>query len=139
MADPDLRVAVGLIRVGGCYLLASRSPDRPGGGIWELPGGKLRPEESPERALNRELAEELGIAVTSAEAYPAFDHAQTDYAVRLFPFLVTAYTGEPEGREGQSLRWAAQAELWAEADAMPGANGPLLRHLAGHGLFDVSS
>lgn len=129
-------MAVGLVRVDGRYLLASRSPDRPGGGVWELPGGKLHPEESPGRALTRELAEELGIAVTAVEAYPAFDHAQPEYAVRLYPFLVTAYTGEPEGREGQTLRWAAQGELWAEADAMPGANGPLLRHLAGFGLFD---
>jgi len=132
-------VAVGLVRVDGRYLLASRSPDRPGGGVWELPGGKLRPGEPPDRALIRELAEELGIAVTDAEAYPAFDHTQPDYAVRLYPFLVTAYNGEPEGREGQSLRWVDRGELWAEADAMPGANGPLLRHLAGFGLFDPPS
>lgn len=138
-ADPDLQVAVGLIRRGESYLLGSRAPDRPGGGIWEFPGGKLRAGESPERALRRELAEELGIRVVAAEPYPAFDHAQPEYAVRLYPFLITDFTGTPEGLEGQSLRWAEQARLWAEAAAMPGANGPLLRHLAGLGLFDPPS
>ena len=133
--DTKLYVAVGLIRSREHFLLASRDPDRPGGGIWEFPGGKLEVGEAPDAALCRELAEEVGIEVTAAREYPAFDHAGR-YEVRLYPFLVTGFDGEPRGLEGQSLRWAEQAELWAEAAAMPGANGPLLRHLAGYGLFD---
>jgi len=133
---PGLRVAVGLVRRDGHFLLGSRDPERPGGGTWEFPGGKLEPGEAAKAALARELVEEVGIQVVAARPYPAFDHAQGDFAVRLYPFLVTAFSGEPEGREGQALRWAEQAELWAEAAAMPGANGPLLRHLAGQGLFD---
>jgi len=131
--SPDLQVAVGLILAEGHYLLASRDPDRVGGGIWEFPGGKLEGGEAADVALARELAEELGITVTRAQPYPAFDHAET-YAVRLFPFLVTGYQGTPAGREGQALRWAAAGELRAEAPEMPGANGPLLAHLAACGL-----
>jgi len=129
-------VAVGLIQQGQHFLLGSRAPDRPGGGTWEFPGGKLEEGEAAGAALLRELREELGIAVVTYEPYPPFEHAQTDYTVRLYPFLVTAFTGQPEGREGQDVRWVEKAELWAEAVAMPGANAPLLRHLAGHGLFD---
>jgi len=131
--EPDLHVAVGLIRLDGCFLLASRDPQRVGGGTWELPGGKLEAGESAGAALTRELAEELGITVTAATPYPPYDHAGT-YAVRLYPFLVTAYDGNPAGREGQSLRWVRGEELWAEAADMPGANGPLLAHLAASGL-----
>lgn len=132
-SQPDLHVAVALIHSDGCYLLASRDPDRVGGGTWEFPGGKLEPGEAARAALARELAEELGIAVGAPRAYPAYDHAG-DYAVRLYPFLVTEFAGRPTGREGQTLRWAAASELWAEAATMPGANGPLLHHLAACGL-----
>ncbi|MEF8793424.1 NUDIX domain-containing protein [Thiohalorhabdus sp.] len=132
-SEPALHVAVGLIHRDGYYLLASRDPDRRGGGVWELPGGKLEAGEGARAALARELAEELGIAVGASRAYPPFDYAG-DYAVRLYPFVVTDFTGRPTGREGQALRWAAVPDLWAEAAAMPGANGPLLRHLAQCGL-----
>ena len=81
-SHPELHVAVGLIRLDGHFLLASRDPDRVGGGGWEFPGGKLEPGEAAATALARELAEELGIAVVSAHPYSAFDHAGT-YAVRL--------------------------------------------------------
>ena len=132
--DPDLHVAVGLIRLDGHYLLASRDPDRVGGGVWEFPGGKLEPGEAADAALGRELVEELGIAVVSAHPYPPFDHAG-GYAVRLYPYLVDGFEGQPVGREGQALRWAQAAELWREAASMPGANGPLLHHLAACGLL----
>jgi 8-oxo-dGTP diphosphatase len=133
MPEPDLHVAVGLIRHDGHYLLASRDPERVGGGVWEFPGGKLEDGEAADAALARELAEELGIVVVSAHPFPVFDHAG-GYAVRLYPFLVEAFEGEPTGREGQALRWAAAAQLRAEAAHMPGANGPLLHHLAACGL-----
>ena len=133
LTDPDLHVAVGLIQLHGHFLLASRDPDRVGGGIWEFPGGKLEDGEAADAALARELREEIGIAVVSAHPYPPFEHAG-GYAVRLYPYLVDAFEGEPAGREGQTLRWAPAAELWAEAAAMPGANGPLLHHLAACGL-----
>ncbi|MFB6261009.1 MAG: (deoxy)nucleoside triphosphate pyrophosphohydrolase [Thiohalorhabdaceae bacterium] len=131
--EPALHVAVGLIHAAGRYLLTSRDPDRVGGGSWEFPGGKLEPGETAQAALARELAEELGIAPEDYRAFPPYDHTG-GYAVRLYPFLVTEFAGHPAGREGQTLRWVLASELWAEAAAMPGANGPLLHHLAHCGL-----
>ncbi|NIP83684.1 MAG: NUDIX domain-containing protein, partial [Gemmatimonadetes bacterium] len=89
-----------MIHRAGQYLLASRDPERTGGGIWEFPGGKLEPGEDAVTALARELAEELGIGVVTARDYPSFDHAAGCH-LRLYPFLVTDFDGEPAGREGQ--------------------------------------
>ena len=128
-----LDVAVALIRSSESCLLTSRAPDRPGGGIWELPGGKVEAGEAPADALARELVEELGIQPRRPEACPPLEHSGSDIAVRLHPFVVTAFSGQPEGREGQQLRWVAEDELWAQAPAMPGANEALLHHLARNG------
>ena len=56
-----LVAACALIDVDGCVLLAKRPPGRPLAGLWEFPGGKVEPGETPEAALIRELEEELGI------------------------------------------------------------------------------
>ena len=63
--DSGPQVAVGVICRHGLLLAAQRPDEKPLGGYWELPGGKLEANESPEEALRRELAEELGIKVES--------------------------------------------------------------------------
>lgn len=132
---PFLDVAVALIRSGDSYLLTSRAPERPGGGEWELPGGKLETREAPADALARELTEELGIQPLRPRACPPLEHSRPDLAVRLHPFVVTDYSGQPEAREGQRLSWVAEGELWSQAPAMPGANEALLHHLARQGCL----
>lgn len=80
-------------------------------GSWEFPGGKLEPGESPLTGLKRELAEELGIRVDSAEPLLELSHRYPDRYVRLDVWWVVAYSGEVESREGQALRWVAAAAL----------------------------
>jgi 8-oxo-dGTP diphosphatase len=106
----DVAAAI-LIRPDGAVLLAQRPPGKVYPGYWEFPGGKLEPGEAPRHALERELAEELGIVVVSAEPFLEVSHAYPDRQVQLDVWAVAAYTGEPKPREGQPLRWVTVEEL----------------------------
>ena len=73
-----LVVAAALVGPDGMVLLHRRAFGAVHGGLWEFPGGKVNPGESPESALARELAEELGIAVEEADLAPVgFASGQT--------------------------------------------------------------
>lgn len=61
--DEPVRVVAAVIIRDGCVLACRRNPDRSAGGLWEFPGGKVEPGESPEDALTREIREELGVVI----------------------------------------------------------------------------
>lgn len=123
----DVAAAV-LLREDGAFLLARRPAGKVYAGWWEFPGGKVEAGERAERALSRELREELGIGVRVA--YPwitrvfAYEHA----TVRLHFFRVAAWDGVPRPREGQQLAW--QHIGGPIADPLLPANGPVLRSLS---------
>jgi 8-oxo-dGTP diphosphatase len=99
-------VAVGvLIDAQGRFLLTSRPSDKVYAGYWEFPGGKLEPGETVEQALQRELHEELGIAIGPAEPWKVelmdYPHAR----VRLHFCKVYRWTGEFQMRERQQMAW----------------------------------
>jgi 8-oxo-dGTP diphosphatase len=99
-------VAVGvLIDRDGRFLLTSRPAGKPYAGYWEFPGGKLEAGESVERALRRELHEELGIAIGAVQPWRVeivdYPHAR----VRLHFCKVLAWHGAFEMREGQQMAW----------------------------------
>ena len=99
-------VAVGvMIAPDGRYLMAQRPADKPYGGYWEFPGGKLEAGESVEAALARELHEELGIEVTESLRWHTLEHDYPHAYVRLYFCKVTGWRGEPHSREGQALTW----------------------------------
>ena len=105
-------VAAGILRdPAGRILIAQRPPGGHVGGFWEFPGGKLNPAERPVQALERELREELGVAVETATPFMTYRHAYPERIVELHVFLVERYSGEPRGIEGQPLRWVTVAEL----------------------------
>lgn len=109
---PALHVLVGLIAdERGRILINQRRPGTHMAGFWEFPGGKLADGETPRQALDRELAEELGITVLDAEPFMQHRHDYPDRRVLLDVWRVTGYTGVPQGLEAQALAWVPAAEL----------------------------
>ena len=123
-----IAVAVGILEDAHGRILVGRRPDhKHQGGKWEFPGGKIELGETMPAALARELHEELGINLQAACPMLRVRHQYPDQNVLLDVWRVTEYTGEPHGREGQSLRWVDTAEL-AQLD-LPSADIPILRAL----------
>ena len=121
-------VAAGILQdVAGRVLISERLCDGPFNGLWEFPGGKISDGESAADALQRELAEELGIAVTHSHAFMDLHHEYPDRIVDLEFFLVTQWQGEPRGLEGQDIRWVHPSDL-DEAALLP-ADAPVLQQL----------
>ena len=103
---PDFVVAGALFR-GGKVLIQQRPEGKPGAGLWEYPGGKIEEGETPLVTLRRELGEELGIIVSTAEPVSFAFH---DHIVLLL-FACNRWAGEPEGKEGQTTKWVSSSEL----------------------------
>ena len=107
-----LRVAAGILFDGrGRVLIAERVGGGPFQGMWEFPGGKIGDGESPEQALARELAEELGIEMGAVEHFMHLEHDYPDRSVSIHFFLVSGWRNNPAGLEGQALRWVPPASL----------------------------
>jgi 8-oxo-dGTP diphosphatase len=99
-------VAVGVLIDGeGRFLLTSRPPGKAYAGYWEFPGGKVEAGESIEQALRRELLEEIGVTIASAEPWKVemFDYPHA--LVRLHFCRVHRWSGDFEMREGQQMAW----------------------------------
>jgi 8-oxo-dGTP diphosphatase len=121
-------VAAGILRdATGRVLISERLCDGPFDGLWEFPGGKIAPGETAADALKRELAEELGIAMTAARPFMELHHEYPDRTVDLEFFLVSDWRGEPAGLEGQGIRWLQADELDPE-ELLP-ADKPVIEAL----------
>lgn len=123
----DVAAAV-IQRPDGAFLLAQRPPGKVYAGYWEFPGGKVEPGEPPDRALARELREELGIDI--GPAYPWITRVYTypHGTVRLKFFRVFDWRNDPHPREDQAIAWQACGAPMA-APMLP-ANAPVLASLA---------
>jgi 8-oxo-dGTP diphosphatase len=113
LCDPDQRV-----------LIAQRPMDKPMGGLWELPGGKMQVNESPETCLVRELYEELGIK-THTSCFSAFtfvSHRYDRFHLLMPVFMCRNWQNPPRGKEGQTLKWISKKEIM-RFDMPPANNG----------------
>ncbi len=119
-----MHVAVGVIEQSGRILLAKRPGHAHQGGLWEFPGGKLESRETVRQALKRELQEELGITPLQSQPLIQVPHDYQDKRVFLDVYKVTAFRGEPHGRENQEIRWVEKARL--KNFTFPAANLPIL-------------
>jgi 8-oxo-dGTP diphosphatase len=124
-----LVVAVALVDVDGRVLLAQRPEGKSMAGLWEFPGGKVQPGETPEAALIRELQEELGIDVAASCLAPFTfaSHSYADFHLLMPLYVCRKWQGALTPREGQQLIWVRPARL---ADyPMPPADKPLVAML----------
>ena len=112
-AGPALRfVAAALIVRGGEVLIGQRRSDQPMALLWEFPGGKIEPGESPQQALARELHEELGITATIGPPVTRIRHNyRHGGAVDLQFFAVPEFSGEIVNRIYQQVRWVRLEDL----------------------------
>ena len=123
-------VCAGVILSSGKVLLARRAPGRRHAGLWEFPGGRVEPGETPSAALARELKEELGIdAVVGPELARAV-HAYDFGEIELIAFLVPKFAGAPKLTDHDEIAWV-EAKRLLEYDLAP-ADVPIARVVASH-------
>jgi 8-oxo-dGTP diphosphatase len=124
-----LVAAAALVDVDGRVLICQRPEGKQLAGLWEFPGGKLEPGETPEQCLIRELNEELGIEVKEACLAP-FVFASHSYEAMhlLMPlYLCRRWEGMVERREHAALAWVEPMKL--ASYPMPPADAPLVAYL----------
>ena len=118
--------AVALIDRDGRVLLAQRPEGKSMAGLWEFPGGKVEPGETPEHALIRELHEEIGIDTWASCLAPLTfaSHSYDDFHLLMPLFACRKWEGIPHAKEGQALKWVAARDL--RSYPMPPADIPLI-------------
>ena len=105
--------AVALVESDGLVLLSQRPKEKEMGGLWEFPGGKIEKGETPEKALIRELQEELGISVWNSCLAPltfaSYDY--TNFHLLMPLFICRKWEGIPVPKEGQNLKWVRPIDM----------------------------
>jgi len=131
--DPNrkvvLVVAVALVDADGRVLLQQRPPGKSLEGLWEFPGGKVNPGETPEAALVRELREELGIdtAASCLAPFTFASHAYEGFHLLMPLYVCRVWSGTPQSVEGQKLAWVRVSRMGDYP--MPPADVPLVAML----------
>lgn len=130
-ALPQVLVAsVALVDADGRVLVQQRPEGKAWAGWWEFPGGKIDPAETPEAAVVRELAEELGLDITESCLAPFTftSYAYDDFRLLMLLYLCRVWRGTPQPREGQTLRWIRPLDLGRLPHLLP-ADVPLVAML----------
>mgnify|MGYP006421877263 FL=1 len=118
--------AVVMMDIDGQILLAQRPEGKSMAGLWEFPGGKVEPGETPERALIRELKEELNIDTTESclAAFTFASHTYEDFHLLMPVYVCRKWDGIMQPVEGQNLKWVKINDL--KKYPMPPADEPLI-------------
>ncbi|MBS3648053.1 (deoxy)nucleoside triphosphate pyrophosphohydrolase [Pseudaminobacter sp. 19-2017] len=121
--------ACALVDTDGRVLISQRPEGKPLAGLWEFPGGKVEPGETPEETLIRELHEELGIDTKVACLAPLTfaSHSYEHFHLLMPLFVCRRFSGVPTPREGQALKWVKPNRL--REFPMPPADEPLIPFL----------
>jgi 8-oxo-dGTP diphosphatase len=105
------KVTVAVFERRGKILLALRKPGRHMGRKWELPGGKIKPGETPRDCLERELAEEFSITVRVGAFIGSACYSSDQVQLELHAYRVAQTGGRFELREHEELRWVDKEEI----------------------------
>lgn len=122
-----LVAAAAILNPQGQLLIAKRPDDKHQGGLWEFPGGKVEANEMVETALKRELLEEIGIEIVKCEPLVRIEHDYIDKSVVLDVWVVSSFSGEASGLEGQPIEWINPVEM--DSYQFPEANLPIIAAL----------
>src|SRR5690606_10560919 len=124
-----LVAACALVDGDGRVLIAQRPEGKQLAGMWEFPGGKIEPGETPEETVVRELREELGIETKVACLAPLTfaSHAYESFHLLMPLFGCRRYWGIPQAQEGHALKWVRPNKL--RDYPIPPADEPLLPYL----------
>ena len=106
-----VHVAVGVIKKNNAIFICKRADGQHQGGLWEFPGGKVEAGESVFVALKRELIEEVGLTIHSSSQLMVIEHDYGDKCVKLDVHVVSNFSGEAHGAEGQDNAWVSIDEL----------------------------
>ncbi len=126
--NPRLEVSAALLFRAGRLLIAQRRQGDHLGGLWEFPGGKIEPGETPESCLRRELEEELGVQVAVGPLVAEVSHDYPGRRVHLRFHRCRLLEGEPAPLLCQAIAWIAPCDL--ERFEFPAADAALIARLA---------
>ncbi|TPN31296.1 (deoxy)nucleoside triphosphate pyrophosphohydrolase [Mesorhizobium sp. B2-3-3] len=133
LVDPGKRLllvaACALVDADGRVLLAQRPEGKQLAGLWEFPGGKVEPGETPEQCIIRELLEEIGIETEIPCLAPLTfaSHSYDDFHLLMPLFVCRRFRGIAQPREGQALKWVRPKQM--RDYPMPPADAPLIPFL----------
>lgn len=124
-----LVVACALVDADGRVLIAQRPEGKQLAGLWEFPGGKIEPGETPEETLVRELKEELGIETKVACLAPLTfaSHSYDTFNLLMPLYVCRRFWGTPQPLDAQALKWVKPKKL--RDYPMPPADAPLIPFL----------
>lgn len=125
---PHHPIAVAVVRRRGRILICRRPIDGLLGGMWEFPGGKIEPGETPEAAAARELREEMCVEAAIGRPIAIVPHAYSHFRITLHAFEAAWTAGEPCGRAASEWRWVKTGEL--RDYAFPAANRTILDRIS---------
>lgn len=125
-----MHVMAGVLLDADRVLLAQRPPGKHLAGLWEFPGGKREPGETPLAALRRELQEELGIAIEPGIPLVCVPWRYGERELLLDAWCITRWHGTPASLEEQALQWCMPALI--DPQWLTPADGPILQALLAH-------
>ncbi len=106
-------VLLALLDSDNRILISKRLIEKPMGGMWEFPGGKVESGEMPEEALIREIKEELSININKSCIAPlAFSTATYDSNnLLLLLYVCRVWKGEIKMKEVDDIKWVEKRDL----------------------------
>jgi len=108
---PHFEVVAAALEHDGRYLFAKRPTTAMLGGLWELPGGKVKAGEPHPQALRRELVEKLGVELEVGDLAATVVHRYTHFYITLYVYRGSLQAGTPEAREHDELKWLSPGEI----------------------------